>query len=440
MRRFRYVCGIVVLSFAVSVARPGDVYYEYDTAGRLRKVSYPQGMLKEYTIDAAGNRVQLSSQLDTVAPSAPTNLNASASTSTNSTVTWSAATDNDRVTGYRLERCSGAGCGTFAEIAAPTTTTFPDTGLSGSTSYSYRVRAIDAATNLGAYSSVATVVTPDTIKPSTPTGLAGSAPTSSAVNLSWNAASDAGGSGLAGYRVYRNGGSYTTTSNTSYSDTAVSGTATYSYAVASYDGAGNESVTSAPISVTTPDTLAPTAPTITSSSLTGANTVSLAWSASTDSGGSGLAGYRVYRSCPGGVIATTTSLSHVDTTAGPPGATCSYSITAYDNATNESASSNVITFTLPAPPAAPAAIGGPTATTTPNFALSWTSVAGATSYEVWDTTGTPFLATTVASSPAVLSRPQCFVYKFRVKACNVAGCSGFSPQKQVRVDKPVSCI
>ncbi len=64
------------------------------------------------------------------------------------------------VTGYRVERCQGAGCSTFAQVGTPTGTTFGDTGLLASTSYSYRVRATDAAGNLSAYSNTASATTP----------------------------------------------------------------------------------------------------------------------------------------------------------------------------------------------------------------------------------------------------------------------------------------
>ena len=64
------------------------------------------------------------------------------------------------MTGYLVERCQGAGCTTFAQIATPTGTTYNDTGLTATTSYSYRVRATDAAANLSGYSNIASATTP----------------------------------------------------------------------------------------------------------------------------------------------------------------------------------------------------------------------------------------------------------------------------------------
>ena len=56
------------------------------------------------------------------------------------------------MTGYLIERCQGTGCTNFTQIATTIGTVFNDTGLAASTTYSYRVRATDAADNLSAYS------------------------------------------------------------------------------------------------------------------------------------------------------------------------------------------------------------------------------------------------------------------------------------------------
>src|SRR5262249_17445248 len=122
--------------------------------------------------DAAGNLSNYSSIVtstttavpDTTPPSAPGSLTANAVSTTQINLAWTAATDNVAVTGYRVERCAGAGCSNFVLVASPTATTFNDTGLTATTSYSYRVRATDAAGNLGAYTATATAttLTPDT--------------------------------------------------------------------------------------------------------------------------------------------------------------------------------------------------------------------------------------------------------------------------------------
>jgi hypothetical protein len=78
------------------------------------------------------------------------------------------------VTGYRIERCQGAGCTSFAQIATASGTTYSNTGLTGATSYSYRVRATDAASNLSGYSAMATAVTAAANRPPV---ISGSAPT-----------------------------------------------------------------------------------------------------------------------------------------------------------------------------------------------------------------------------------------------------------------------
>lgn len=102
---------------------------------------------------------------DTTVPSVPTNLSAVAFSSSQINLSWTASTDNVGVSAYRIERCQGASCGSFAEIATPSASAYSNTGLAASTSYSYRVRATDAAGNLSGYSGIATATTPASIPP-----------------------------------------------------------------------------------------------------------------------------------------------------------------------------------------------------------------------------------------------------------------------------------
>ena len=92
-------------------------------------------------------------------PPAPGTLTATATAGDRVELSWGAATDEDGIAGYELERCQGAGCTDFAQIATPTATSYTDTQVSPGGSYSYRVRAVDATGNQGPYSDTATATT-----------------------------------------------------------------------------------------------------------------------------------------------------------------------------------------------------------------------------------------------------------------------------------------
>ncbi len=77
---------------------------------------------------------------DTQAPTTPTGLTAGTATATSVTLTWNAATDNVGVAGYDVLRNG-------APVATSATTSYTDTGLAPDTTYTYSVRARDAAGN-----------------------------------------------------------------------------------------------------------------------------------------------------------------------------------------------------------------------------------------------------------------------------------------------------
>lgn len=96
---------------------------------------------------------------DTAPPTPPTSLTATAVSSAQINLGWTAATDNVGVALYRVERCAGAACTNFVEVGTATGTSHSDTALSALTTYRYRVRAADAAGNLSGYSNIATATT-----------------------------------------------------------------------------------------------------------------------------------------------------------------------------------------------------------------------------------------------------------------------------------------
>jgi Fibronectin type III domain len=98
---------------------------------------------------------------------------------------------------------------------------------------------------------------PDATPPSTPTNVVGTPVSSSRIDLSWSASTDTGGSGLAGYLVYRNTVFLASASATGYSDTGLVASTSYQYQVAAVDSAGNVSTLSTVINVTTQANLGP---------------------------------------------------------------------------------------------------------------------------------------------------------------------------------------
>ncbi|MFN1215403.1 M4 family metallopeptidase [Chryseobacterium kwangjuense] len=89
---------------------------------------------------------------DTQAPTAP-QLSASSTTQNSTTLSWSGSTDNVGVTGYDVYR------GTSLLGSTTTATTYSVTGLSPATSYSFTVKAKDAAGNISAASNTVNVTT-----------------------------------------------------------------------------------------------------------------------------------------------------------------------------------------------------------------------------------------------------------------------------------------
>lgn len=185
---------------------------------------------------------------DTQAPSIPTNLSATAVSSTQINLSWTASTDNVGVTGYLVERCEGAGCSSFSQIATPTATTYDDTGRTASTSYSYRVRAQDAIPNYSAYSGTASATTQaagDTQAPTAPTGLIATAGANQ-IALAWTASTD--NVAVTGYLIERCQGAgcsgfaqIDTAAGTTYNDTMAVAGVSYSYRVRARDAVPNYS-------------------------------------------------------------------------------------------------------------------------------------------------------------------------------------------------------
>lgn len=138
--------------FVASVSTPG-----YTDGGLAASTTYTYNVA---AIDSSGNASALSTAAsaktlaatDTVPPSVPTGLSATAISATDVALAWTASTDNVGVAGYQVFRGG-------TPIRTVTGTAFVDSGLVASTSYSYSVAAFDAAGNTSAQSSAASATT-----------------------------------------------------------------------------------------------------------------------------------------------------------------------------------------------------------------------------------------------------------------------------------------
>ncbi len=187
---------------------------------------------------------------------APSNLTAVATSSTQINLTWADNANNE--TAQYVERCAGAGCTNFVQVAslAANVTSYSDTGLTAGTSYSYRVRAHGAAGD-SAYSNTATASTSATVNtaPAAPSNLISNAKTRNQVVLAWadNASNELN------YLIERCKGASCTNfiqvakvgaNVTAYSNTGLSRNTSYNYRVRAANATGN-SVYSNTLSVKT---------------------------------------------------------------------------------------------------------------------------------------------------------------------------------------------
>jgi len=140
----------------------------------------------------------------------------------------------------------------------------------------------------------------DLVPPTDPANLVGVAVSGTRIDLTWTGSADTGGSGLAGYEIWRGSTPINTSAVASYSDTTVTNATPYTYKVRAYDGAiptHNFSGFSNQISITTPDTERPGAPGAPTPSQINGGNLTATWTAASDN--VGVTGYRYRLSSDG---------------------------------------------------------------------------------------------------------------------------------------------
>jgi hypothetical protein len=328
-------------------------------------------------------------------------------------------------------------------INAISTTATYDPGVLAADTYYWRVQSIDAFGSASGWSSGRSFIVSSSSGTNTNTGSAPSAPTgvsttsgNGSATLTWNAVT-----GATSYNVYWSTTTGVTTANgtkitgatSPYAHSGLTNGTTYYYIVTAVNSYG-ESTPSTQVSAAPVGTgSVPAAPTGLTAT-PGNGQVSLTWNTVT-----GATSYYLYHSESSNITTANgykvgTYYSGSALFSGVNGVTEYFIVTAV-NSYGESAASAIVSATPAAAPSVPTAPTGVTATAgSGQVSVSWSSVVGATSYNVyWSTTNgvTPANGAklTGAANPAVLTGlTNGTTYYFVVTAVNIAGESSASTQ------------
>ena len=140
------------------IATPTDPRYSSTGLAASTPYSYRVRAYNAGGDSAYSNTASATTQAAPAVPSAPSNLKATVVSRSQINLTWTDISNNE--TGFKIERCTGAGCSIFSQIdmVGAGVTSYQNTGLSSKTQYRYRVRAYNAAGN-SAYSNVVSAKT-----------------------------------------------------------------------------------------------------------------------------------------------------------------------------------------------------------------------------------------------------------------------------------------
>jgi chitodextrinase len=385
-------------------------------------------------VDGAGNRsakaalfTTTAACVDATAPTTPTGLAQSGSTTTSIGVSWAASSDNVGVTGYRV-LVNGSVKGT------PTSTSYTATGLTCGTSYAVAVDASDAAGNRSGQAT-ATMATAPCPPPTPPPGdtQAPTAPSLSQASLSgtsvgvgWTGSTD--NVGVTGYALFRNGTQIATVgaSATTYTFGSLTCATSYTFGVEAFDAAGNRSTRSTLTRTTSACTDTEPPSLMTNQRITGTTqtTATMAWSPSTDN--VGVTGYRAF--LDGTAVGTTTALSYTYTGL-QCGTTYTVALEAFDAAGNVSdrryatgpATTAACATTDTQPPSAPPSLAS-TGTTQTSVSLFWSPSldnVGVTGYGVYN--AATLAGSTTSTSYTVTGLACGTSYSLSVDARDAAG-------------------
>lgn len=351
----------------------------------------------------------------------PTNVTATAVSSSQIDLAWSAG-GGGIVTGYRVYYSDG----TFLAQVGSSTLSYSDTGLLPLTQYDYYVTTVTLFSGESGPSNTASAVTLDPTPPSTP-ALSAPVPVSTTeIDLSWSPAFDPE-TGISDYVVYRDGSEIARTgTNLDYRDGGLQPDTEYEYRVSAVNGDGVEGAQSNAQTGRTEPPPPPPPPTGLAASAVSSTEIDLSWNAPSSGD---VAGYRVYRN--GSPVANPSGTSYRDSGL-DPFTPYTYTVTALSSGGQESDPSQPAQATTldGTPPSRPQNLDAE-ARSASSIELTWSAASdpetGISGYRIYrddsqvgQTGGTTFLDTGLDDNTR---------YDYRVSAVNGQGLEGQRSQE-----------
>jgi fibronectin type 3 domain-containing protein len=364
----------------------------------------------------------------TPAPTAPSNLSATAISAGQIDLAWTPGSGD--ATELRLERRVNDGPFTLRHTMAAGTTEFSDVQVSADNAYTYRIEACASGDLCSDFSNEATAVTP----PVPPSGLAATALSTSSIEVTWSDDVRTEES----FEVQRMpaGASFTTVAtlpegSTAFLDQGLSAETVYTYRIRSCNAAGCSAYT-AGVSATTHLP----APSGLSAVAVNATRIDLSWTDNSATEEEFRVERRTGTTGPFSQVATvaanTTSYADGGRTPGTP---YQYQVRACTGAGCSDAS-NPASATTPDAPAAPSALSA-TATSTTSITLEWSdNSATEEEFRIERSTAGGAWTQIAVVGPGVEShvdegRNPETSYGYRVRACSGDACSAYSNEATV---------
>jgi len=244
----------------------------------------------------------------TSVPDQPVGVTATAISPTSVSISWSPPQNNggSPLTGYEIDYrvVPNTSYSTLATLNN-VTTTYTHTNLVTGKTYIYRVSAMNIIGTGNPSPEVLATPTsssapPKNIAPNPPQNLVASVYSSTQINLSWGAPQSNGGPAVSGYKIdfSLDSGNFTNliansgSSFTAYSHTGLQVGHTYTYRVFAINSIGTGNSSNTATTTLTQVLTVPGSPTL-SATAASATSVSLAWTAPANNGGSAITGYKI---------------------------------------------------------------------------------------------------------------------------------------------------